>query len=171
MQGIILTWYLLEILSESRQASVPLASCHSRKPNPSQNAMLVVQENLGLLVEIPKTGKSWCNDVKNFCLERKGTLGLVNLSPMWFQKAHNMSILAHKPYSAAHFESGNVTAMPVGFCKLQISHYRGLAKCHLRIKHNFECNPSSNLPQPLWCRLENYSVPKKDPWDRLLGCS
>jgi hypothetical protein len=58
MQGIILTWYLPEILSELRQASVPLTSGHSRKPNPLQNAMLVAQENLGLLVEILKTGKS-----------------------------------------------------------------------------------------------------------------
>ena len=58
--------------------------CHSRKPNPSQNAMLVVWENLGLLVEILKTSKSWHNDAKNFCSGRKGALGLVNLSPAWF---------------------------------------------------------------------------------------
>jgi hypothetical protein len=149
MQGIILTWYLPEILSESRQASVPLMSGHSRKPNPSQNAMLVAWENLGLLVEILKTSKSWCNDAKNLCLGRKGALGLVNLSPAWFQKGHDVSVSAHKPYLAAHFKLGNIAAMPAGFCKLQISCCRGLAKCHLRIKHNFECNPSSNSPQPL----------------------
>ena len=150
MQGIILTWYLPEILSESRQASVPLASGHSRKPNPSQNAMLVARENLGLLVEIPKTSKSWRNDAKNFRPRRKGAPGLVNLSPAWFQKGHDVSISAHKPYfSAAHFESGNVAAMPAGFRKLQISRCRGLAKRHLRIKCNFERNPSSNSPRPL----------------------
>jgi hypothetical protein len=97
---------------------VPLASGYSRKPNPLQNVMLVAWENLGLLVEIPKTGKSWHNDVKNFCSERKGTPGLVNLSPAWFQKGHDVSISACKPYLAAHFESGNVAAMPVGFHKL-----------------------------------------------------
>lgn len=150
MQGIILTWYLPEILSESRQASVSPLSGHSRKPNSSQNAMLAARENLGSLVEIPQTSKSWRNDAKNFRSGRKGAPGLVNLSPAWFQRGHDVSISARKPYfSAAHFESGNVAAIPTGLRKLQISRCRGLAKCHLRVKRNFERNPSSNSPRPL----------------------
>ena len=75
-----------------------------------------------------------------------------------------MSISVCKPYFlAAHFESGNIAAMPTGLCKLQISCCRGLAKCHLRVKHNFEHNPSSNSPQTLQCGLEDYSAPEKDP--------
>jgi hypothetical protein len=32
-----------------------------------------------------------------------------------------VSVSAHKPYLAAYFELGNITAMPAGFHKLQIS--------------------------------------------------
>jgi hypothetical protein len=41
MQGIILTWYLLGLLTDFRQVSLFTLSDRNRKPDTSQNAMLV----------------------------------------------------------------------------------------------------------------------------------
>ncbi len=67
MQGIILAWYLSEILTDFRQMSLfALSNCY-RKHDASQNAMLVAQEKLHLLLEkLLQCGSTWCDNLKIF---------------------------------------------------------------------------------------------------------
>jgi len=122
-------------------------SNHNRKPDNFYNAMLVAQEKLHPLLEKSlQCGSTWHDDLKNFHLG-EGPQGLVNLSPAWFQQGHDVSAPIHGIYLlAAHSELDNNIKMPIGFYKLLFACCIGLARCHLRIQCNSECNPGNNSP-------------------------
>ena len=97
MDGVILTWYLPGILTDSRQVglfALSNISDRSEKPDDSQNAMLTAREKLRPLMKRPKKSGSWRNNSKNF-LTGKGLQGSVNLSPGWFPLGHDVSASAH----------------------------------------------------------------------------
>ena len=58
----------------------------------SQNSMLAAWEKLCLLLKISKNGSSLRDDEKNFRSEGDAPQGSVNLSPVWFQQGHDVSI-------------------------------------------------------------------------------
>jgi len=79
--------------------------------------MLVAREKLRPLLNGSQSGSTWRDDQKRF--HGEGLKGSVNLSPAWFQQAHDVSALAHRIYfSAAYSKSGNVATIPAGFCEL-----------------------------------------------------
>jgi hypothetical protein len=96
--------------------------------------MLAAREKLRPLLKTSKDSSLWRRDEKNFHPEGQHPQGSVDLSPGWFQQAHDVSILAHELYSsAAHFKSGDVATTPAGFCELQGARCIGLAGLHLGI--------------------------------------
>jgi len=111
--------------------------------------MFEAQEELHLLLEMSQSGSAWCDDLELYS-SGQGLQGSVNLSPAWFQQAHNVSVSTHMIYfSAAHPKSENVTRIPTTLCKLQIACCIEVARCHLRIQFHFECNPGCNPPSAL----------------------
>jgi hypothetical protein len=84
MQGIILAWYLPEILTDSRQVSLVGQSNLNRKPDSIQSAM---REKLHLLLKIPPSGSSsWHDDPSNFH-SGEDLKGMVNFCLHGFHKA------------------------------------------------------------------------------------
>ena len=147
MQGIILTWYLPGILSNSRQVGLLALSFFSRKPDTPQKAMLAARETLRPLLSPSQGGNSWRNDRK-FFHSGAGPQGSENFSPGWFSQGHDLSALTHRIYlSAAHSKSGNGARISAGFCELEITHCVGMVGCHLRIQRNYKRNPGGNSPQ------------------------
>ena len=138
MQGFILTWYLPGILTGSRQAGLSTVSDRSGKPDGSQNEMLAARETLGQLLKIPPSSSSgsWRGNIKYF-QPGEDSIGLVTLSPAWFQLGHDVSTSSDKIYSLRSSfrdpELGNSATIPAGFCELQHSRGIELARCHLRI--------------------------------------
>jgi hypothetical protein len=143
MQGFILAWYLPGILSDFRQAGLSTLSDCSGKPDGSQNEMLAAREMLGQLLKItPSTPSgsssrgSWRGKIKYF-QPGEDSLGLVNLSPAWFQLGHDVSASSAKIYSFGtsfrDSELGNSATTPAGFCELRLARGIELARCHLRI--------------------------------------
>jgi hypothetical protein len=154
MHGIVLTWYLPGILSDSRKVGLfslsDLLSDHNRVPDYSQNAMLAAREKLRPSLKPSKAGRCWRDDLKLYRSGGEGPQGLVNLSPAWFPQGHDVSALANMIYFlAVHSNSGNGARIPTGFCELQFSSCIGLARCHFGIQCNFERNPGRNSPPPL----------------------
>jgi hypothetical protein len=147
MQGIILAWYLPGILTDSRQVSLFTLSNRNGKHDASQNAMLLARERLRPLLEKSlRGGGTWRDKMEHFH-SGEGPQGSVNLSPAWFQQGHDVSASEYRIYfSAAHSESGDGAKMPAGLCKFQFYCRFGLARCHLRIQCDYECNPGSNSP-------------------------
>jgi hypothetical protein len=95
MQGIILTWYLPGILTDSRQAGLFAQSDCSGKSDVLQAAMLAAQEKLRPLQEKLPSGKSWRNDRKYFH-PGEGTHNCTSFSPAWFQQGHDVSAWASR---------------------------------------------------------------------------
>ena len=147
MQGIILAWYLSGILTDSRQVSLFTLSNRYGKHEASRNAMLLARERLRPLLEKSlRGGGTWRNKMEHFH-SGEGPQGSVNLSPAWFQQGHDVSASEYRIYFlAAYSESGNSAKMPAGLCKFQFYCHFGLARCHLRIQCDYECNPNSNSP-------------------------
>jgi hypothetical protein len=118
--GVILAWYLPGILIDSRQAGIFTLSNRGSKFDAYQSEILAATEKLGptlrkiesTRVSNPSTSKSsggnWRNDPKNF---QPGTApeAAINISPAWFQQAHEVSVSACRPFyrSAAHFNWPN----------------------------------------------------------------
>ena len=98
MHGIILTWYLPGILSDSRQVSLLLLSDISGVPDTSQNAMLAAGKKLHPLLNGPKDGGYWRNDPKYFNPKGEDPLGSIDLSPAWFPQGHDVSASADRVY-------------------------------------------------------------------------
>ena len=112
--------------------------------------MLEAQEKLFLLLETLQSGSSWQEDPELYPSGEKGPQGSVNLSPMWFQQAHDMSTSTHTIYfSAAHSISEIIARMPRTLCKLQIACSIEVARFHPRIQCCFERNPGCNPPSAL----------------------
>src|SRR5260221_11901627 len=112
--------------------------------------MLVARERLHLLLKTAKGGSSWGDDLGIYHSGAEGPQGLVNLSPVWFQLGHDVSVSMHKMFFlAAYHKSGKDARLPTCLCKLQFGCCIGMARCHLRIKCNFEHNPGCNPPQSL----------------------
>jgi hypothetical protein len=55
--------------------------------------MLAAREKLCPLLKLMKSGSgsTWRDDLNNFHSEGAGPQGVVNLSPGWFQKGHDVS--------------------------------------------------------------------------------
>jgi hypothetical protein len=102
MQGIILAWYLPGVLSDYRQVSLVSLSDHGSKPDTSQNAMLTARDKLRLLLEKSLSGRTWRENVENY-RKGDGPQGSVNLSPAWFQQAHDVSTLTDRIYFSAAY--------------------------------------------------------------------
>jgi hypothetical protein len=102
MQGIILAWYLPEILTDSRQVSLVGQSNHSRKPDSIQSAMLAVQEKLHLLLKMSPSSSSWHDNPSNFH-SGEDLNSLVTLSPVWFPQGHDVSTLAQNSFLGSSF--------------------------------------------------------------------
>jgi len=112
--------------------------------------MLEVQEKLFPLLETSQSGSSWQEDPELYPSGGKGLQGLVNLSPAWFQQAHDVSTSMHTIYFlAAHSISENIARMPRTLCKLQIAYGIEVARFHPRIQCCFEHNPGCNPPSAL----------------------
>ena len=92
---------------------------HSVSPDTSQNSMLEARQNLlPLFKTSPTSSGSWRYDSMNY-RQGAGPQGGVDLSPAWFQQAHDVSASARELYSlAAHFESEIFATIPTGFCEL-----------------------------------------------------
>lgn len=102
MQGIILAWYLPGILTDSRQASFVRPFNRSRRPDTIQDAMLAAREKLRPLIKTSSSNSSWRNNEKNFH-SGEDIQGSVNLSPAWFQQAHDVSASAHDSFLGSSF--------------------------------------------------------------------
>jgi hypothetical protein len=53
--------------------------------------MLAAREKLCPLLRLVQSGSTWRDDMNIFHSEGEGPEGLVNLSPGWFQKGHDVS--------------------------------------------------------------------------------
>jgi hypothetical protein len=93
MQGIILAWYLSEILTDSRQVSLVGQPNLSRKPDGIQSAWLAVQEKLHPLLKMSASSSSWCDDLSNFH-SGEDLKGVATFLPVWFPQGHDVSALA-----------------------------------------------------------------------------
>ncbi|KAI9432244.1 hypothetical protein BJY52DRAFT_1104326, partial [Lactarius psammicola] len=71
MQGIILVWHLPGILNDSRQRE-----------------MMAATEKLHPLLKNCQTSTSWRVDPEIFPSGLEGLQGVINISPAWFQQAH-----------------------------------------------------------------------------------
>ena len=98
MHGIILAWYLPGILSGYRQVRIFALSDYGRNPDISQNAMFEARETLRPLLEVSRSGSSWREDPELYPPGGEGLQGSVNLSPAWFQQAHDVSISTYTIY-------------------------------------------------------------------------
>ncbi len=148
--GIILAWYLPGILSDQRQVGFFSLSDHGRQPDASQKDMLAARGKLGPLLKMAESGSSWRNHQEMYPSGAEGPRGSVNLSPAWFQLGHDVSVSTHKIFfSATYSKSGNVARLPACLCRLQFTFRIGMARCHLRIKCDFERNPGCNPPYSL----------------------
>jgi hypothetical protein len=90
--GIILTWYLPGILTDSRQAGLFAQSDCSGKSDALQAAMLAAREKLRKRKSqrTGKSKKSWRNDEKYFH-SGEDPHSSVTLSPAWFPQGHDVS--------------------------------------------------------------------------------
>jgi len=105
MQGIILVWHLPGILNDSRQVSLLTLSDHPIKYDVFQREMMAATEKLHPLLKNCQTSTSWRVDPEIFPSGLEGLQGVINISPAWFQQAHEVSfflpIIFY--YSAADF--------------------------------------------------------------------
>jgi hypothetical protein len=118
MHGVILAWYLPGILKDPRQVGMLTLSDYSSKPDTFQSEIMVATEKLHPMLEKKrkkkkstcstgtKTGASWRTDPKYFHSGTQAPKGSINISPAWFQQAHEVSVSACGPSirSAAHFK-------------------------------------------------------------------
>jgi hypothetical protein len=96
--GIILAWYLSEILNDSWQIGLFTLSNHSNQCGAYQNNIMSAMENLYPLVKksIEKkleTGISWHIHPKNFNSGTDVPEGAVSMLPAWFQQGHKIGLL------------------------------------------------------------------------------
>ena len=89
-QGIIMAWYLPNILSSARQVNL-LSSNRIKRPNAPQSAMLVARKKLRSLLDSSIRGRCWRNDLEYFHPGEESLRGSVNFSPAWFQQGHDVS--------------------------------------------------------------------------------
>ena len=118
MHGVILAWYLPGILKNSRQVGMLNLSNHGSKPDTFQSEIMAATEKLYPMLEKKRkkkskcgtstnTGASWRTDPKLFHSGTQAPKGSINISPAWFQQAHEVSVSACGPSiirSAAHFK-------------------------------------------------------------------
>lgn len=111
--------------------------------------MLEARESAERALIAPQNGTSW-RDALNYFHSGERLEGVLNISPAWFQKCHDVSSLMSRLYSLMPYsKSGEVATIPPAFCKHQAAGRIGLARCHLRIQRSFERNPVGNPPKAL----------------------
>src|SRR5258707_14242809 len=112
--------------------------------------MLAARERLRPSLKTAEGGSSWRDDLGIYHSGAEGLRGSVNLSPAWFQLGHDVSVSMRKMFFlAAYSKSGKDARLPTCLGKLQFGCRIGMARCHLRIKCDFERNPGCNPPQSL----------------------
>ena len=130
-QGIIMAWYLPKILSDARQVGL-LPFNRIKRPNVSQNVMLVARQKLRPLLDSSIHGRCWRDNLEYFHLGEESLRGSVNFSPAWFQQGRDVSTSIRRvQYSSSYSTSENVAEIPAGFCELPIGRRINLASCHL----------------------------------------
>jgi hypothetical protein len=96
MHGIILTWYLPGMLKDSRQVGIFTLSNHGSKPDAYQSEMMAATEILYPILEKegPKDSDSgpWRENAKHYKPGTNAPAGSINISPAWFQQAHEVSV-------------------------------------------------------------------------------
>ena len=113
-QGIIMAWYLPKILSDSRQVGLS-PSHHIKRPNASQNAMLVARQKLRPLLDSSIRTRCWRDDLNYFHPGEVSLRGSVNFSPAWFQQGRDVSASVRTLQQlAAYSTSENVAEIPAG---------------------------------------------------------
>ena len=95
LQGIIMAWYLPNILSSARQVGLLSSNCIKR-PNTPQSAMLVARQKLCSLLDSSIHSRCWCDDLEYFHLGEESLQGSVKFSPAWFQQGHDVSAPIHR---------------------------------------------------------------------------
>ena len=107
MHGVILAWYLPGILKDSRQVGMLTLSNHGSKPDTHQSEIMVATEKLHPMLKKKQkksnaskacAGTSWRTDPKYFHSGALALKGSINISPAWFQQAHEVSVSARGPF-------------------------------------------------------------------------
>ena|SRR5882757_690774 len=122
--------------------------------------------------KVPDGRTTWRTNPEAFHPGQQIPSGCINISPAWFQQAHEVSAPACRPFnlSGAHFQPEDGPRMPTGRCTFQVSSYLRVARSLVGIKFGSQCDPRGHPSGPLRRWSGDIQLLEKRSEDRAPGC-